>query len=147
MRSRTLSYLKEMGIAEGEEDLERLATLGRTVQFKGDVDAELKKVEDAKWRLDQAISMMNRERSALQKIIDGVVAMEGRIKELEAANSRILSICVSERNRHTRNQLLLARIENGAKIAELRQEVKSIKGRHLEEFRGLEQTRGDVDRA
>lgn len=60
MRSRTLAYLKDVGVAESEEELERLATMNRTAQFKGDVNAELRKVEEAKKELDKAKGRMER---------------------------------------------------------------------------------------
>ena len=60
MRSRTLAYLKDVGVAESEEDLERLATMNKAAQFKGDVNAEMRKVEEAKKELDKAKGRMER---------------------------------------------------------------------------------------
>lgn len=52
-----------------------------------------------------------------------------------------------ERSRLARNRLLLKKIENETKIAELKTTIKDIKSRHLSDFSGLERMRRDVDRA
>ena len=60
MRSRTLAYLKDVGVADGEEELERLVTMNKAAQFKGDVNVEMRKVEEAKRELDKAKGRMER---------------------------------------------------------------------------------------
>ena len=62
-------------------------------------------------------------------------------------NGRIFDICVRERSRLARNRLLLKKIENETKIAEIRATVKEMKKGHLSDFSDLERLRRDVDRA
>lgn len=145
MKQRVLNHLKNLGLAEDEKGLEALALRNKIVHFEGNVSEELGKLENVKKKLDKATRLMLKHRSSIQTILDDVVSAEERIRQLETANKRIFQACLTERDRRTRNNLLLAKLDNESQISELKTTVKNVREKHLTDFSNLEQLRADVD--
>lgn len=146
MKSRTMEYLGSMGIARNEDELESLAVRNAAVNYKGDIMEELDMVERRKTELDSAMDKMNRQRSALKSIIDGISQAELEIVELKEANKRIFDACIVEKNRQRRNRLLLQKLDNEGRIADIQSTINEIKDKNLKDFTTLERMRADVDK-
>lgn len=146
MKQRTVEYLKSTGLIESEDDIESLAARNKAVQYEGNINIELKKVEEAKNALDRAVDAMTRQRNALQSILDGMYKAEAKIQELEKENGEIFNKCLVEQNRQIRNRMLINKLDNENKIVELRGIVKKTRKEHFTDLNQLEKMRKDVDR-
>ena len=142
---RTLAYLKSTGIAETEEELESLAARSAAIHYDGDVTAELEKVREATSNLDKATEVMNKQRTAMSATIKRVTDAELAILDLERVNKRILNACLYEKNKQTRNRMLLTKLDNESKLVELRALVKKTKKDNAKGFEALEAMRKEVD--
>ena len=142
---RTLAYLKSTGIAETEEELESLAARSAAIHYDGDVTVELEKVRVAKDALDKATETMNKQRTAMSATIKRVTDAELAILDLERVNKRILNACLYEKNKQTRNRMLLTKLDNESKLVELRALVKKTKKDNAKGFEALEAMRKEVD--
>ena len=70
LKKRTVDYLKKVGLIEQESDIERLVVANRSQSHSGDINAELKKIEDTKESLNHVQSKMIGYRMTLQGILD-----------------------------------------------------------------------------
>lgn len=145
LERRTLDYLKEIGLIESDDDIEKLTARNRANNYNGNICAEIRKLEEARERMLKAKATMEGQRAALQSIIDSVYSAESKIQELEAANKKIFNQCLTEKNRQIRNRLLISKLENENQIVELKDAVKGIKKKHLSQFKSLEKMRKAVD--
>ena len=145
LERRTLDYLKEIGLIESDDDIEKLTARNMANNYKGNICAEIRKLEEARERMLKAKATMEGQRAALQSIIDSVYSAESKIQELEAANKKIFNQCLTEKNRQIRNRLLISKLENENQIVELKDAVKGIKKKHLSQFKSLEKMRKAVD--
>ena len=82
LERRTLDYFKAIGLIDSDSDIEKLATRNKASNYTGNISDEMKKLENAKERLDKAKETMNRQRAALQSIIDSVYSAESKVQEL-----------------------------------------------------------------
>ena len=146
MEERTMSYLKDIGIAENEEDLEHLAAVNLATKYEGNVAEKIGRIEALKSELAHATETMNKQRNALQSIIDSIYAMEKKMQELEEANKRLFNACLIENKRPIRNRLLLEKLENEEKILELKGLVKKTRKENLSDLSSLERMKKAVDK-
>lgn len=142
---RTLAYLKNLGLAETEDDIEALLVRNRTAQYEGDVYAELNIVKAAKDKLDSATSTMQKQRDSMKSTIESVTDAELRILDLERENKSIFNACLYERNKQARNRLLINKMENESSIIELKGLVKRTKAGKAYDFSVLDRMKGEVD--
>lgn len=70
LKKRTVDYLKKVGLIEQESDIERLVVANRSQSHSGDINAELKKIEECKESLEHVQSKMIGYRRNLQDILD-----------------------------------------------------------------------------
>ena len=145
LEDRVVNYLVSIGLIGKKEDVELLATRNRAANYEGDIGAEIRKVEAAKVELDNAEALLTSTRKSLQAILDKVYEAERKVQELESTNKRIFETCISEKNRQVRNRLLINKLENETKALELKDAVKSMKEKHLEDFSKLDKMRKNVD--
>lgn len=142
---RTLAYLKNLGLAETEDDIEALLVRNRTVQYEGDVYAELNIVKAAKDKLDSATTTMQKQRDSMKSTIESVTDAELKILDLERENKGIFNACLYEKNKQVRNRLLINKMENESRILELKGIVKNTKTGKAYDFSVLEKMKGEVD--
>ena len=142
---RVVEHLLDIGLIGSEKDIEKLALRNGAIHFKGDVTAEIAKVENAKAALERAEAVMQRERSAIQRILDKVADAELKIQSLRSENSKLVEMYVFERDRQVRNRLLINKLDNENKIQELKDAIHDVKEKHLKEFSKLETMRKQVD--
>lgn len=60
LERRTLDYLKEIGLIESDEDIEKLAARNRANNYSGNISEEIDKLDSAKDRMDKATETMTR---------------------------------------------------------------------------------------
>lgn len=70
LKTRTVDYLKKVGLIEKESDIERLVVANKSKSYSGDISVELKKIEDTKESLNHVQSKMIGYRRTLQGILD-----------------------------------------------------------------------------
>ena len=142
---RTISYLKSLGIAETEQELEALVVRNKALYYKGDVYGEIQKLQKSKDELDKAIGTMTRQRDAMSRIIQRITDSHLEIQNLERKNKAIFNACLYERNKQNRNRMLIEKMENESRILELKGIVKGIKKSKSSDFLELENMRKEVD--
>lgn len=81
----------------------------------------------------------------MKSIIGRITDAERKIVELKAENKRIFNSCIMEKNKQTRNRMILDKIDNENKIVELKAAIKAVKGKHYNDFSTLERLRATVD--
>jgi hypothetical protein len=151
LASRTINYLKNLGLIETEQDLERLALASASRQNPEESQRWMDEIQRKREELDSAIGLMKSERKSIQGILDNVAKMEGKIQELEQKNKRIFDICMKSGKkvkgvtRQVRNRMLMDKLDNEQRIMELKSLIKKAKSQHLEDFSALEKMRKDVD--
>lgn len=146
LKTRTIGYLKKVGLIEKESDIEKLIVVNRSQNYNGDLNSELKKVEEAKESLDFNKTQMLNYRKTLQRILNELSDSEKRVNELKSQNSKILNQCVLEKNKQIRNRLLLKKLENENKIVELKGIIKSTNDRHFSDLSKLKKMKETVDK-
>ena len=142
-----MEYLKDIGAIDEYTDIHKLTLINKTSNYRGDINLELKLIEDSKMQLDEAKSNMAKQRTSMSSIIESVTKMDKRIEDLKSENKRILNACLVEKNKHLRGKLLLSKMENEEKILELKGISKKFKAKHLSDFSKLKKMRHDVDLA
>ena len=146
LESRTMDYLKDIGLANNVQDLEGLVVRGRALRSEVDVPSEIAKLESLKNRLDDSKELMFKQRDSLKGILESVEKMEGEIERLHDENTNILNQCMSLKGkRKQRNNLLLRKLENERRIQDLNHDIKKYKSRHLDDLSSLERMREEVD--
>ena len=153
MESRTIGYLKGIGLINDESELEGLALRNKTVHYDGDVNSELRKIELKKTALDEAKGKMERHRVNLQRIIDGIAEIEMKVLGLERENEEIssmlkkMSSSKSKKNAVERKSLFVKKIENDERISELNSTAGNARRNNLDDFSTLKFLRDKVDKA
>lgn len=149
MKDRTIAYLQKIGLIEDESDLNSLALRSRILKPNDNVDAvkELEQISSLKNELDGAIDKMQSHRNTIRHIMDKVIDIEQKVKELKDKNKKIFNLCMYEKNRIVRNKLLLAKLDNETKVVELQNVAKRVKDDNLVDFSTLEALRIKVDDA
>ena len=148
---RTMNYLKYLGLAESEADLERLALVNASSRDPESSQRWLDEIQKQKEGLDSSIELMRTQRKSLQGILDNVAKLETEIQELKQKNKRIFDICMKSGkkvkgvDKQVRNRMLLDKIANEQRIFELKQLARKAKSAHLEDFSSLEKMRKEVD--
>lgn len=148
---RTMNYLKHLGLAETEADVERLALANASTRSPEVSQRWLEEIQSQREQLDSSIELMRNQRKSMQSIIDNVAKMETAIQELKQKNKRIFDICmkagkkVKGVDKQVRNRMLMDKIDNEQRIFELKQLVKKARSQHLEDFSSLEKMRKEVD--
>ena len=148
---RTVGYLKSLGLIETYADIERLATLNSAKRNPEVSQRWMDEIQEQKESLDSAMELMQGQRKTMQCIIDNVVKMEEKIKELKQKNKRIYDICMKSGkkvkgvDKQVRNRMLMDKLNNEQRIFELKSLVKKARSQHLEDFSSLEKLRKDVD--
>lgn len=145
MRKRTVKYLQDVGIIDGESDLERLAIRNKAVHYDGDICGEIRKLEVAKNNLDESLKNLTRQRNALRTIISRIQDAEKCMMQLSAENKLLFGACVKEKNRQKKNKMLLQKIENESKMADLERLIEDSKKANLEDLTVLDSLRDEVD--
>ena len=144
---RTIEYLKNIGLIEKPEDMEKLATRNLIATGNVDCDAKLKEIERAKQGLDDSMWKLNKQNESLRSIIDGISEAEKKIIELKDSNKKLFGACVGKKgNKQKRNRLLIQKMENESKIQELQQIVAQTRKKHLTEFDGIEKIRKEFEK-
>lgn len=146
LKSRTINYMKSIGLIQTEDDIEGLVIRNLSSNYQGNINQKIKKIEDAKTNLDYATSKMLEHRKTIQSIIDNIANAEKRIAELKQENVRLFNNCISIKNKHVKNRVLITRLDNENKIIELQNIVKTSKKKHLSDFSALESLRDEVDK-
>lgn len=145
MRSRTIAYMKDMGLISEEADLERLA-VGSVLEKSPElINENIGKLNKWKRELDAAVAAMEKEKNALKTIIDRVHDAEKKSKELKAESKRLFEASVGERNRNKKTKMLLQKVENEEKVQQLDAIVKKTRKQHLSDFNELERLKKVVD--
>ena len=103
-------------------------------------------IEGRKAELDRARKEMLKQRDHLKKIIDKVTSAELEIQTLQGENSKLMEMCLVERDRKTRNRMLINKLDNQNRIQELKDAISGVKKKHLEDFTSLERMRRQVDK-
>ena len=151
---RTMSYLKQIGLIDGEDDFEKIAL--RNVASLANPELTMKclrVVEQSKSHLDSATNTLIQQRDNMKSIIESVDKMERKVAELKDQNKRICAQCArvgknaSSAVRAARDKMLLQKVENESKIMDLNILVKKTRKKHLQDFSALERMRGEVDEA
>ena len=148
---RTMNYLKHLGLAETEADVERLALVNASTRSPEVSQRWLEEIQSQREQLDSSIELMRNQRKSMQSIIDNVAKMETEIQELKQKNKRIFDICmkagkkVKGVDKQVRNRMLMDKIDNEQRIFELKQLVKKARSQHLDDFSSLEKMRKEVD--
>ena len=146
MSRRVLDYVNGIGLIDGDGDVERLVVRNRAMNFDGDQTHELEVIEGKKAELDRSREEMLKQREHLKKIIDKVTSAELEIQTLQGENSKLMEMCLVERDRKTRNRMLINKLDNQNRIQELKDAISGVKKKHLEDFTSLERMRKQVDK-
>ena len=145
MRRRTVNYLKEVGLIENEKDLEKLATRNRLANYQGNAYDKIAEIQMAKEELDRSKETLVRQRNALVLILESIKQAESKIRKLQDENKGIIQTCAIEKDRLIKNRLLLKKLENESKVADLNDVIRTTRSKHEQDMTILDSMVSELD--